>query len=75
MKDADPARALTSSVLVLNRFYMAVHVVTARRAFSLLYRDSAEVIHLEDGRYANYDFGSWCDSTGRSSRPNERSWR
>ena len=68
MKGADPGRVLTSSVLVLNRYYMAVHVVTVRRAFTLLYRDTAEVIHIEDGRYANYDFISWCEiSDFRSS--------
>lgn len=56
---ADPSIALGSSVLVLNRHYVAVHVITARRALSLLFRDYAEVIHVEDGQYANYDFDSW----------------
>lgn len=51
--------ALNSSVLVLNRQYMAVHVVDVRRAFGLLIRELAEVIHIEDGQYANYDFDSW----------------
>jgi 5-methylcytosine-specific restriction endonuclease McrA len=46
-------------VLVLNRLYLAVHVVGVRRAFGLLCRDVAEVIHLEDGSFANYDFQSW----------------
>jgi 5-methylcytosine-specific restriction endonuclease McrA len=53
---ADP---LSASVLVLNRFYMAVHVVSVRRAFGLLFRDLAEVIHLEEGQFANYDIHSW----------------
>ncbi|MBL9083351.1 MAG: HNH endonuclease [Planctomycetales bacterium] len=48
-----------SSVLVLNRTYLAVHVVGVKRAFSLLCRELAEVIHIEDGQYANYDFQSW----------------
>jgi 5-methylcytosine-specific restriction endonuclease McrA len=39
--------------------YMAVHVINVRRAFSLICRDLAEVIHLESGQYANYDFESW----------------
>ena len=47
------------SVLVLNRLYMAVHVVNVRRAICLLFRDLAEVIHIEAGRYVNYDFVSW----------------
>lgn len=50
---------LSSSVLVLNRFYMAVHVVAARRSMGLLFRELAEVVHFEDGQYANYDFSSW----------------
>lgn len=51
--------ALNASVLVLNRQYMAIHVVDVRRAFALLLRNLAEVIHIEDGQYANYDFDSW----------------
>ena len=38
---------------------MAVRVTTAKRAFSLLYRDLAEVVHIEDGQYLSYDFESW----------------
>ncbi len=50
---------LDASVLILNRQYMAIHVVSVRRAFGLLMRDLAEVIHIEDGQYGNYDFNSW----------------
>jgi 5-methylcytosine-specific restriction endonuclease McrA len=53
---ADP---LAASVLVLNRFYAAIHVVNVRRAFGLLFRDLAEVVHVSDGQYANYDFDTW----------------
>ncbi|HND54189.1 MAG TPA: HNH endonuclease [Pirellulaceae bacterium] len=59
MHMVDSERALGSSVLVLNRCYAAVHVVNVRRAFCLLVRDLAEVIHIEDGRYSTYDFTSW----------------
>jgi len=52
---------LNGSVLVLNRFYMAVHVVSVRRALVLLYRELAEVINVEDGQYSNYDFESWVE--------------
>lgn len=52
---------LNGSVLVLNRFYMAVHVVAVRRALVLLYRDLAEVINVEEGHYHNYDFESWME--------------
>ncbi|MCG8451450.1 MAG: HNH endonuclease [Pirellulales bacterium] len=50
---------LSASVLVLNRQYMAVHVVGVRRAVGLLLSQLAEVIHIEDGQYGNYDFESW----------------
>lgn len=53
------SEALQASVLVLNRLYMAVHIVGARRAFGLLACQHAEVIHLEEGVYANYSFDSW----------------
>jgi 5-methylcytosine-specific restriction endonuclease McrA len=38
---------------------MAVHVVNVRRAFGLLCRELAEVVHLEDGRFNAYSFDSW----------------
>jgi 5-methylcytosine-specific restriction endonuclease McrA len=50
---------MASSVLVLNRLYIAVHIIGVRRAFSLLCRALAEVIHQEDNAYANYDFHEW----------------
>lgn len=50
---------LDSRVLVLNKHYMALRIIGARRAFSLLLRDLAEVIFCDDGSYANYDFTSW----------------
>ena len=53
-------RVLSASVLVLNRSYIAVHLVYVRRALVLLYREIAEVIYLEDGHYANYSFETWC---------------
>jgi 5-methylcytosine-specific restriction endonuclease McrA len=53
------SEALRASVLVLNRLYMVVHVVGARRAFGLLVNEVAEVIHDEDGAFANYSFDAW----------------
>lgn len=52
---------LDCSVLVLNRFYMAIRVIDVRRAMTLLYRGCAEVITIEDSSYANYDFENWCE--------------
>ena len=59
MVGSNGSNALDCSVLVLNRLYMAVHVVGVRRAFVMLFRDVAEVVHPENGSFANYDFQSW----------------
>lgn len=52
---------LDAKVLLLNRMYLALRVVSARRAFSLLVRDQAEVIHVQNGEYLSYDFESWAE--------------
>lgn len=53
---------LETNVLILNRFFMAVRVIDVRRAFTLLCRDCAEVIEMEDGTpFQSYDFESWCE--------------
>lgn len=60
------ASALDSNVLLLNAHYMAMRVVSARRAFTLLFkRDEqqqpvAEIVHIEDGRYVSYNFDDWA---------------
>lgn len=57
--------ALSASVLVLNKHYQAIRVVNVRRAFALLCKELAEVIHIEaraDGastRWQNLNFESW----------------
>ncbi len=55
------ASALDSSVLVLNRLYMAVNVISARRAFVLLAKEQAEVLTVEDDVYNSYDFETWIE--------------
>ena len=52
---------LDAKVLVLNRMYSAIRVVDARRAFTLLIKNIAEVIAVENGHYRNYDFETWAD--------------
>jgi 5-methylcytosine-specific restriction endonuclease McrA len=54
-----PSSALDASVLVLNRLFMAVHVISVRRAFCLLCKELAEVVSLEDGQFNTYDFETW----------------
>ncbi len=51
--------ALEASVLVLNKLFMAVHIISVRRAFILLCKDLAEVVTLEEGQFLTYDFDSW----------------
>jgi 5-methylcytosine-specific restriction endonuclease McrA len=53
------ATALDHSVLVLNKLYMAIHIISVRRAFCLLAKDLAEVVNLEDGQFATYTFETW----------------
>jgi 5-methylcytosine-specific restriction endonuclease McrA len=53
--------ALDEKVLVLNRLYTAVRVVNARRAFTMLCKQAAEVIAFDDGKYINYDFETWTE--------------
>jgi 5-methylcytosine-specific restriction endonuclease McrA len=58
--------ALCANVLVLNKFYQAIRVVNVRRAFSMLCREMAEVIHIEtdargQSKWQNLDFGEWTE--------------
>src|SRR3984885_5847263 len=58
------ASALNANVLVLNRFYQAIRVVNVKRAFSLLCRELAEVVHIEtnekgESQWQNFDFEGW----------------
>jgi 5-methylcytosine-specific restriction endonuclease McrA len=56
--------ALNANVLVLNRYYQAIRVINVRRAFSLLCRELAEVVHIEkdaagQSTWQNFDFEGW----------------
>ena len=59
MNDPHHHSPLDASVLVLNKLFMAVHVISVRRAFCLLCKDLAEVVSSEDGQFATYDFATW----------------
>ena len=71
--ESNASAALSASVLVLNRQYLAVHVVNVRRAFGLLVNRLAEVIHIEDGHYSNHDFESWREVSAMRLRFEQRS--
>jgi 5-methylcytosine-specific restriction endonuclease McrA len=74
--------ALGANVLVLNRFYQAVRVVNVRRAFSLLFRDLAEVIHIEtdhstgQSKWQNLAFTEWTELSElkRTFEPDQYDW-
>lgn len=59
-----PGSGLTANVLVLNKFYQAIRVVNVKRAFSLLAKDIAEVVHIEtdptgQSVWQNMDLSEW----------------
>jgi len=68
--------ALTHNVLVLNRDYLALRVVSVKRALCLLFKELAEVIHIEDGQYLSYDFQDWCELSQlkREFEPHSHDW-
>jgi 5-methylcytosine-specific restriction endonuclease McrA len=58
--------ALGHNVLVLNKFYQAIRVINVRRAFSLLCREMAEVVHIEkdaqgQSKWQNFNFADWTE--------------
>jgi 5-methylcytosine-specific restriction endonuclease McrA len=55
----NPNCPLDASVLVLNKLFMAIHIISVRRAFCLLCKDFAEVVAHEDGQFTTYDFATW----------------
>ena len=73
--------ALNANVLVLNRYYQAIRVINVRRAFSLLCRDLAEVVHIEkdaagQSRWQNFDFAEWTELSllKREFEPEGHDW-
>lgn len=70
------ASALNASVLLLNRLYTAVRVISVRRAISLVFKEQAEIISVEDGQYLSYDFESWVEVSQAKARfePHAHDW-
>jgi 5-methylcytosine-specific restriction endonuclease McrA len=75
---SSPAHSpLEASVLVLNKLFMAVHVISVRRAFCLLCKELAEVVSQEDGQFATYNFESWRELSefrAKNFRHEEDDW-
>ncbi len=76
------ASGLNGHVLMLNAHYVALRVVTVRRALSLLFKrdvddaPGAEVVHVEDNRYLSYNFDDWCELSEfrREFQPADFDW-
>lgn len=68
--------AISLNVLVLNRNYLAIRIVNVKRAFTLLFKELAEVIHVDNGQYLSYNFDEWCDLSqlAREFEPDEHDW-
>jgi len=67
---------LDEKVLVLNRMYTAVRIISARRAFVMLCKQVAEVIAIEEGAYRNYDFETWTEIAAlqKQFEPDQHTW-
>jgi len=73
---------LNSNVLLLNAHYMALRVINARRAFTLLFKRDheekpiAEIVNVEDGKYVSYDFDDWAQLSAfkREFEPAAHDW-
>jgi 5-methylcytosine-specific restriction endonuclease McrA len=67
---------LDAKVLVLNKVYRAIRVVSAKRAFTMLCKDLAEVIHVDEGQYNTYDFATWTEISElqREFEPDQHDW-
>lgn len=53
--------SVNMSVLLLNKGYMPINVINAKRAFTLLYSNLAEVVSVDDNHYLTYNFESWAE--------------
>lgn len=63
--DAIREGGLSASILVLNRNYAPIRIISARRAFVLLTADRAEVIDHDQGQYVTFDFRGWLLHSSR----------
>src|SRR6478609_1405832 len=73
--------ALNANVLVLNKHYQAIRVINVKRAFSMLCRELAEVIHIETdasgkSQWQNLNFADWQELSQlkREFEPDEYDW-
>lgn len=52
---------LADQVLVLNKYYQPINIISVKRALVKLIKQIAEVVTIEDDQYCNYTFNSWAE--------------
>jgi len=52
---------MANRVLVLNSSYSPIDVTTVKKGMKLLFKEKAEVVSVDEGIYANYNFSSWSE--------------
>lgn len=57
------AAPLQASVLVLNKSFVPVNLVTVQRAFGMLFADSAQVVLVEDGQMGLFNLDGWLEAS------------
>jgi len=67
---------LDSKVLVLNKVYNPIRAITVKEAFCKIFTEAAEIITIENGQYASYDFSSWAEVSDYKAlfESNEEDW-
>lgn len=58
--------SLATQVLVLNKSYIPINIISVRRAFSLMYQGLARAV---DHSFETYEFDSWCELSVAASEP------
>lgn len=53
--------ALDSRVLVLNKNYQPINIISVKRALNKVINGRAEIINIEDESYVGYDITSWSE--------------
>ena len=54
---------LQASVLVLNKSFVPVNMVTVQRAFGMLFTESVQVVLIENGQVGLYDLAGWMETS------------
>ena len=52
---------MSRKVLVFNKNYLPINVYNINKAFSKIFANKAEIVHIENGVYQSFDFKSWVE--------------